>query len=195
MQALLRRTLQSGARLGPRAAAAAGAGAVGVAALGTSTSLDAPPSALSPAEFRAFKVTKIERISHNTALYRCAAGLRRGLQRLPGAVPHGSAARRFALPDPNQTVGLPVASCMVTRCAACGGRAGARGAAERLRSGCGADAAARAAAPTSARAASPWCGRTRRCLTRTRRGTSTWWSRRAAAAAQPRSCGPTLTES
>jgi hypothetical protein len=70
MQSLLRRTLGSGARLAPRAAAAFAACGVAAAAVGTA-SMDAPPSALSPAEFRAFKLAKIERINHNTALYRC----------------------------------------------------------------------------------------------------------------------------
>ena len=72
MQSLVRRTLHAGARLGPRVGLLAGAAALSLATVGTA-SLDAPPSALSPAEFKAFKLTKIEKISHDTALYRCAA--------------------------------------------------------------------------------------------------------------------------
>ena len=76
MQSLVRRTLHAGARLGPRGVGVlAGAAALSLAAAGTAT-LDAPPSALSPAEFKPFKLTKIEKISHDTALYRCAAARR-----------------------------------------------------------------------------------------------------------------------
>ena len=110
MQSLLRRTLHAGSRLGPRAGVLAGAAALGLAA-GTAT-MDAPNSALSPAEFRPFKLTKIEKISHDTALYRCAARCR-------GARSHVAdkpTPRSFALPDSKQSVGLPTASCMVTKC-------------------------------------------------------------------------------
>ena len=78
MQTLLRRTLQAGARLAPRAGVFAGAAALSVAAAGTA-SLDAPAPALSPAEFRPFKLTKVEKITHDTSLYRCAALLSLGL--------------------------------------------------------------------------------------------------------------------
>ena len=72
MQSLLRRTLGSSGRLAPRVAAAVAACGVAAAAAVGTVSMDAPPSALSPAEFRAFKLAKIEHITHNTALYRCA---------------------------------------------------------------------------------------------------------------------------
>jgi hypothetical protein len=111
MQSLVRRTLHAGARLGPRVGLLAGAAALSLATVGTA-SLDAPPSALSPAEFKAFKLTKIEKISHDTALYRCAARCR-------GARSHVAdkpTPRSFALPDSKQSVGLPTASCMVTKC-------------------------------------------------------------------------------
>lgn len=49
------------------------------------------PSALDPNEWKSFKVTEKEQLTHNTI-------------RL-----------KFGLPDANQVVGLPVASCMVTR--------------------------------------------------------------------------------
>ena len=110
MQSLLRRTLHAGSRLGPRAGVLAGAAALGLAA--STATLDAPNSALSPAEFRPFKLTKVEKISHDTALYRCAARGR-------GARSHVAdtpTPRSFALPDPKQSVGLPTASCMVTKC-------------------------------------------------------------------------------
>ena len=110
MQSLVRRTLHAGSRLGRVGALAAGAAALGLAA-GTA-SLDAPQSALSPAEFRPFKLTKIEKISHDTALYRCAARRRRARSH----VAHARHARSFALPDSKQSVGLPTASCMVTKC-------------------------------------------------------------------------------
>ena len=75
MQAL-RRVVASGVRLGPRSAAIAAAGVAATAAAAGTASLDAPPSALSPTEFRAFKVQKIEHLSPNTALYRCALPVR-----------------------------------------------------------------------------------------------------------------------
>ena len=110
MQSLLRRTLHAGSRLGPRAGVFAGAAALGLAA-GTAT-MDAPNSALSPAEFRPFKLTKIEKISHDTALYRCAARCRGARSHVADKPTPCS----FALPDSKQSVGLPTASCMVTKC-------------------------------------------------------------------------------
>jgi hypothetical protein len=74
MQALLGRTLREGARLGPRVVAAAGAAALGASQW--PVAMDAPQSALSPSEFKAYKLVKIEPITHNTALYRCARGRR-----------------------------------------------------------------------------------------------------------------------
>lgn len=68
MQSLLRRTLQAGARLGPRAGVVAGAAAL----LASTATLDAPAAALSPGEFKPFKLAKIEKVSHDTSLYRCA---------------------------------------------------------------------------------------------------------------------------
>lgn len=51
---------------------------------------DAPGSALDPKEWRSFKLMAKEVINHNTAIY------------------------RFELPDKEQVVGLPVASCLLT---------------------------------------------------------------------------------
>jgi hypothetical protein len=144
MQTLLRRTLQAGARLAPRAGVFAGAAALSVAAAGTA-SLDAPAPALSPAEFRPFKLTKVEKITHDTSLYRCAALLSRvslATLTLP---------RSFALPDSKQSVGLPTASCMVTKCVRVERSAARRRERTRLAA---ALTAFLAAGPTSAREAS-----------------------------------------
>jgi cytochrome-b5 reductase len=51
----------------------------------------APPSALDPNNWKSFKVKSVDDLTHNVKRF------------------------RFALPDSSQTVGLPVASCMVTR--------------------------------------------------------------------------------
>ena len=54
-------------------AAALAVGALGaVAALAPAEAAAAPPSPLSPQEFRPFKLAAIERVSHNTAVYRFA---------------------------------------------------------------------------------------------------------------------------
>lgn len=57
-----------------------------------STLAESPPSsALDPKEWRSFTLKQRTQLTHNTALY------------------------RFALDNPSQVVGLPVASCLLTR--------------------------------------------------------------------------------
>ena len=97
------------------------------------------PGALSPDEWRSFKVKEVRDINHNTKLWRqvslqasaaCAVcrlllAARVTVQQPTRAVVCHTTARasdlscgcrcRFALPDANQEVGLPVASCLVTR--------------------------------------------------------------------------------
>ncbi|KAK9804386.1 hypothetical protein WJX72_010552 [[Myrmecia] bisecta] len=58
---------------------------------GFAAQAEAAPSALSPDEWRSFKLVARAPITHNTSHF------------------------RFALPDSNQVVGLPVASCLLTR--------------------------------------------------------------------------------
>lgn len=57
----------------------------------TSTASTSTPSALSPNDWKSFKVAERKQMTHNTVFL------------------------RFALPDAEQVVGLPVASCLITR--------------------------------------------------------------------------------
>ena len=77
-----------------------------------------PGSALDPNEWRSFKVVSKEPVTHNTSRLRCPSPLRACMQGVVWAFQsyqEHALAGRFATPNPDDTAGLFVASCLLTR--------------------------------------------------------------------------------
>ena len=72
-------------------------------------------AAFDPNAFKAYKLLKVEKLTHNTNLYRRDPATPTWAPKHPSPQQSRPPARSFATPLPEQTADLPVASCLVTK--------------------------------------------------------------------------------